>query len=223
MGSARIKQLHALDEFPEHLKRFSGSGVEVDVPSHLLWEVRGVQKKGPAATEDDGYLRSMKRIDELQQRVEIYLDGDRRMVRDQIPVTHALFETGKARPEDVLFCPDGSCGLCQVTVDGVKKLACQEVVHKGMNVKLSQPVAPTQGENSLCPCLGITLDEVVERLKSGSLTSVDAAIAVTQVTEGKCHGQLCCDAFKRALSQKGLDGLEWTSWKFPFSEWVLDR
>ena len=82
-------------------------------------------------------------------------------MRDRIPVSVALFEIGRARPEDVLLCPDGSCGLCHVGVDGVKKLACQAQVHKGMAIML--PSAEPLTTAPLCPW-DVTQEQVLERM-----------------------------------------------------------
>lgn len=195
--------------------------VQVELPTHLLWEARGIRRARAPATEDEKYMRAVERSEMSADKVEITLDGERRMARDRIPVTTALFEMGQSRPEDVLYCRDGSCGLCQVTIDGAKKLACQATVHRGMAIRLTAPPAPTQGPNSLCPCLGVTVEQVVERLTSGSLQSPEAVLAVTHVGEGKCHGQLCGEAFRRVLLDQGVDASQWADWRFPWSEWTL--
>jgi hypothetical protein len=195
--------------------------VQVEIPSHLLWEARGLKRARAASIEDEAYLQAVARSERSAEKVEIILNGERRMVRDRIPVSVALFEIGQSRPNDVLFCSDGACGLCQVEADGVKKLACQTRIHRGMAVRLAEPAPPAQAASSLCPCLGITVEQVVERLKSGALQSPEAVLSVTHVGEGKCHGQLCMEAFKRALLDQGLDASLWTDWRFPWSEWVL--
>jgi bacterioferritin-associated ferredoxin len=156
--------------------------------------------------------------------VEIIIDGERRMVRNQVPVSVALFEGGQGRPEDVLYCPDGSCGRCQITVDGVKKLACQTLVHRGMAMRLEAPPAPG-GDALLCPCLGVSVEEIVERIRQGQLRSPEAVLSVSRVGEGKCHGQLCMEAFRRVI-QKADPALHesaegWLDWRFPWSDWKL--
>src|SRR5205085_1488998 len=90
-----------------------------------------------------------------------------------------------------------------------------------MAIRLAETPAPTQGEHSLCPCLGVTVEQVVERLKQGNLQSPEAVLSVTHVGEGRCHGQLCNEGFKRALLNQGLDASQWVDWRFPWSEWVL--
>ncbi len=166
------------------------------------------------------------------------MDGGRRMVRDKVAVSVALFESGVGRPEDVLYCPDGSCGLCQVTVDGVKKLACQTQIHKGMSIKISSdapaetPIFPAMAAAPsalpaahLCPCLGVSVEEVVERIRQGDLRSPEAILSVTRVGEGKCHGQLCMEAFRRTVQAQTAELREsaesWADWRFPWSDWTL--
>jgi ferredoxin len=208
--------------------------VQVDVPTHLLWEVRGLRRKPAASVEDAAFFEAIERSSTSAEKVEITLNGEKRLVRDRIPVSVAFFETGQSRPEDVLYCPDGSCGLCQVTIDGVKKLACRERIHRGMAIRLNAPGTPgipmpppspgptgQPSQRVLCPCLGVTVDNVVDRLKGGNLRSPEAVLSVTCVGEGRCHGQLCMESFRRALLEQGLDASQWSDWRFPWSEWTL--
>jgi formate hydrogenlyase subunit 6/NADH:ubiquinone oxidoreductase subunit I len=220
--------------------------VELEVPTHLVWEARALKRNRSAvspaalsALEDERYLESVSRQaqEAEEKKIEITIDGEKRLVRDQIPVTVALFEIGRGRAEDVLFCRDGSCGLCHVMVDGVKKLACQTPTHKGMALRLNVPasistlgsnaIAPqsapgaSAGENHLCPCQKVKASEVIERMSQGKLQSPEAVVSVTHVGEGKCHGQLCRNGFREVLLDQGLDAAEWIDWRFPWSEWVL--
>jgi hypothetical protein len=149
-------------------------------------------------------------------------------VRDQISVSVALFETGQNRPADALFCKDGSCGLCDVLIDGTKKPACQSQIHRGMVLKLDTPShsdsadAKNNSEDcSLCPCLGITREQIADRMKQGHLRSPEAVLSVTHVGEGKCHGRVCMDPFLRALNEQGIETEGWIDWRFPWSEWTL--
>jgi hypothetical protein len=196
--------------------------VQVELPTHLIWEARGLRRARAASTEDEAYLVAVERSAASSEKVEITLDGERRMVRDKIPVSVALFEIGQSRPEDVLYCPDGSCGLCHVLVDGVRKLACQTRIHRGMAVRLPKAPGAAPAERSLCPCLGVTVEQVVERIEQGHLQSPEAVLSVTHVGEGRCHGQLCGEAFRRALLERGIDASQWSEWRFPWSEWVLN-
>ena len=89
-----------------------------------------------------------------------------------------------------------------------------------MSIKIDPP--PYQNhEQALCPCLGISREDVIERLKQGKLQSPEAVLSVTRVGEGRCHGQLCMASFKRVLTEQGLDVSQWIDWRFPWSDWIL--
>lgn len=215
LGSARVVAAPAADL------------VEIEVPTHLLWDARGLRRGKSASAVDEAYLESVARSAQDEKKVEITLNGEKRLARDQISITTALFEMGQARPEDVLFCEDGSCGLCHVLVDGVKKAACRTRIHRGMGIKLLSPQNEgrpgSRSDSPLCPCLNVNKEEVVERLAHGNLQSPEAVISVTSVGEGKCHGQLCIDSFRRVLIEQGVDAAHWVDWRFPWSDWVMTR
>lgn len=214
LGSARVIALR------------EGS-VDVEVPAHLVWEGRGLRRLRAPATEDEAYLEADARLNRPMSKVEITMNGEKRLVRDHVPVTLALFETGRNRPEDALFCKDGSCGLCDVLVDGVRKKGCQTLTHRGMAIRLDaqlpKSAAPRTDmrDRSLCPCLAVSTENVVERMSQGNLQSPEAVLSVTHVGEGRCHGQLCMEPFKRVLLDQGLDAEHWVDWRFPWSDWVL--
>ena len=114
------------------------------------------------------------------------------------------------------------------TVDSVRKLACQTKIHRGMAIRLSP--ASFDAKNSadsenptLCPCLGITQDQIVDRLKQGKLQSPEAILSITRVGEGKCHGKLCMSGFKRVLTDQGIDMSQWIDWRFPWSDWIFPQ
>lgn len=198
--------------------------VQVSVPAHLVWEARSIRRprKGPSS-EEDSCLSSAERSASSDNKVEITLDGEKRLVRDQVPVTVALFEIGRSRPEDVLFCRDSSCRLCQLEIDGVHKLACETITHRGMAIRLNESPRRRHGDQSMCPCLGVSVDQVSMRLRQGHLQSPEAVLSVTHVGEGRCHGRLCVGSFLRLLKEQQLDVSQWVDWRFPWSEWVLSR
>ncbi len=196
--------------------------VQVELPTHLLWEARGIKRGRPPTTYDEAYLSSVHQSSMAPEKVEISLNGERRLVRNRVPISIALFETGHARPEDVLFCKDGSCGLCQISVDGVNKPACQTRIHRGMSIKAEGPTSPSlPGDQALCACLEATREQVIARLRQGNLRSPEAVLSVTRVGEGKCHGSLCMEAFKRVLQEEGLSVERWIDWRFPWTDWTL--
>jgi aerobic-type carbon monoxide dehydrogenase small subunit (CoxS/CutS family) len=167
---------------------------------------------------DENFVADQARR-EKEVKVEITLNGEKRLVRDGLPISVALFEIGQGRPADVLLCPDGSCGLCQISVDGVNKLACRTQIHRGMAIRTA--AEQTEAADVLCPCEGVSRPAVAERIRQGSLQSPEAVLSVTHVGEGRCHGQLCHGAFRRVMGETGVDCSQWIDWRFPWSEWVL--
>jgi len=199
------------------------SQVRVEVPTHLVWEARGVRPLRLPSAADEGFLETFTSEPPQVERIDITLNGERRLVQDGGNVSRTLFATGHARPEDALYCTDGSCGLCEILIDGGKRLACQTEVRRGMNVKAITPAQPASSSDFLCPCMGLTMDQVIDRLKHGKLRSPEAVLSAVHVGEGRCHGRLCMDAFRRVLEAQGLEAFQWTDWRFPWSEWTLPR
>jgi len=197
--------------------------VQLEVPSHLLWEARAIRRPKLSAAEDEKYFAAVNDSQKQEGKVEITINGEKRRVRDQVPISTALFELGIARHEDLLHCSDGSCGLCDVNVDGIKKRACQTKIHKGMSVQLPAFQQTEKASEYLCSCQGITAESVLTSLQQGKLRSPEAVLSVTHVGEGKCRGQRCMDPFKRLLKEQGMDLSHWIDWRFPWSEWTLTR
>lgn len=217
LGSSRIAAVTTSD---------SGQLVHLDVPTHLIWEARALKRQRPEKTEDEVFFTAIQRSAESESKVEVILNGEKRLVRDGLCVATALFEMGRNRPEDALFCRDGSCRLCEVSIDGTKKLACDSFIHKGMALKVEPPATyeATQGPNdALCPCLGVTREQVIDRIHQGHLASPEAVLSVTHVGEGRCHGRICMDPFLRVLDEMGIETKGWVDWRFPWTEWTLGR
>ncbi len=215
LGSARIQALLPSQSQETQL-------LQLEIPTHLLWDARGIRRGRSNGSEDPAYLAAVAQADAPADKVEISLNGEKRLLRDQIPISIALFEIGQNRAEDSLLCPDGSCGRCLISVDGVKKLACQTRTHQGISVKTPHPsLYKSSNDSLLCPCLEISEEKVVDRVKQGKLQSPEAVLAITQMGEGKCHGQICMGPFKRILTEQGLAASSWIDWRFPWSDWVL--
>lgn len=214
MGSARVTVVSEISSIQT---------VQLEVPSYLIWEARAIKRARPTSSMDQDFLASIERSWSGDEKVEILMNGEKRLVRDKIPVSLALFEMGQSQPSDILFCSDGNCNLCRIKVDGVTKLACQTLTHRGMSVLLTSEKSslPLQDQSYLCPCLGVTRESVIERMTQGKLQSPEAVLSVTHVGQGRCHGQLCMEAFRRVLLDQGLDASQWVDWRFPWSEWSL--
>lgn len=214
--------------------------VTLQVPTHLIWEARGLKRSKITGPSDlpEGNLHS--RYATGLEKVEVTLNGNHRLVRDKVPLSTVLFEVGLNRPQDNLYCKDGSCGLCEIYVDSVKKKACQTRAHKGMVIEIPElgtvhspsplssapppviPLSPVSEapQDLLCPCLGITTQQVLERIQHGNLQSPEAILSITHVGEGKCHGLLCREAFKRVLSDQQIPVSQWIDWRFPWMDWT---
>jgi Fe-S-cluster-containing hydrogenase component 2 len=221
LGSVRVSKILEPPKEMQNEKEEALQLVQVEVPSHLIWEGRSLKRGKVASSSDEAYLIAVARSETAAEKVEITMNSERRLVRDRIPISLALFETGQNRPEDSLFCPDGTCGMCMISVDGVKKLACQTRIHKGMAIRTQDSLPLEPDSQDLCPCLGISQEKVVERLQQGNLQSPEAIVSVTQVGEGRCHGQLCLGSLRRVLLDQGLDVSHWIDWRFPWSDWLL--
>ena len=221
LGSARVIKVAGMAPPPQQIQAVQL--VSLEAPTHLIWEARGIKRVRPGAISDTAYLSTLNKSQQLENKVEIFLNGEKRLVRDRVSISTALFELGHNRPEDILFCKDGSCGLCHVLVDSVKKLACQTRTHKGMSIKISDMNEPSTTEEILCPCLGITKKQVTDRIHQGKLQSAEAVLSVTHVGEGKCHGLLCMDAFKRLLFDYQIPISHWIDWRSPWMDWTLSR
>lgn len=199
--------------------------VQVEVPHHLVWEARAIKKRvnrSSELSEDEDFENFSYEFSQEREleKVEVTVNGDRRRAPEGKLVSYALFEMGRARSRDVLVCPDGSCGLCNVLIDGEKVPACQTRIKKGMDLKISQsPKSPESGD--LCACQGIEKAEVIERIRNGKLKSPEAVISVTQVCKGKCRGQLCHGPFRQILIDEGIEAEQWIDWGFPWSEWTV--
>jgi len=220
MGSARIKDLQLSET-----KRLR---VTVELPSHLVWEVRGIRRPRASATSRDDWnpLISAQAPEFTENRVPILLDGDRRLVRERIPMDIALFETGRAREGDLLDCRDGGCGRCSIVVDGNKVQSCRTLVRAGMSAitKTAVSASMVKGdgrESSLCPCLNLSDAQVRSQLRDANIMSPDAAVSATDIGSGRCHGQLCCGAFRRLIVSEGIPAEDWIDWRFPWTDWAV--
>lgn len=220
LGTGRVLS-HKKMEKTAKFRAFSDHLVEVEVPAHLIWEARTIRKPLAHASATDLNFLSQNSRDFMPERVEISWNGERRFVRGGIPISTAFFENGFQRSNDRLLCEDGSCSLCEVEVDGIKQLACNTMVRKGMAIR---SIRDESSSDDLCPCLGIQESAFMERVDQGSLQSVDAAFESTGLGSGRCHGQLCIGPAKRCLEKAGANSTEVQShidWRFPWSDWKI--
>jgi ferredoxin len=187
---------------------------KVEVPSHLIWEVRGMFAlgvKAEVAHSDEFYQ-------ERGARVDVQVQGEVRRVREGQLVSVALFEIGASRPNDILICEDGSCGLCQIEADGVKRLACQTKIHQGMSIRFTRDHEVT---GQLCPCKERTVPQVEAHCKNIPTETIEALLESTDVTRGRCHGLLCRNSFLKLAQQNGVKVDRFSDWMFPWMDWMM--
>lgn len=194
--------------------------VTLEVPQHLLFEVRGFRV--PQAVAEVEPMPSSP-----GPKIEIQVDGHRRQVEAGLTVLATLRAIGRGHALDNLYCADGSCRRCLVTIDGVKQLGCQTRVRAGISLEVGgdrkREVNPGKDSCEACPCLGTTLEEMTRTLKDPSMRSMAVHGASLRLGEGKCRGRLCVPVFKRLAQEAGHREAEhWIDWRFPSEEWVLN-
>jgi ferredoxin len=188
--------------------------LKIEVPTHLMWEVRGILPLvNPEEAQGSDHF-----YEERGARVEVQIHGESRRVREDQLISVALFEIGMARPNDILMCEDGSCGLCQIEADGVKKFACETKIHHGMDIRFTRD-HPSSSE--LCPCEGITSEQLKEKIDSTRPESLEALSQVMSVTQGRCHGLLCKRSWICLSEAAGIEGGRYNNWNFPWGDWAI--
>jgi len=213
LGTVRVDEVIEISSYQGKQNQL----VQVKVPIHLAWDGRGIHPVHSRDIDDETYLASLNFPED--KKVEIMLEGEKRLARQNQPISIALFEMGRERSGDILFCSDGSCGLCQILVDGNKKLACQEKIHSGLSLKFLPNQEQSYGD--LCPCSRKTSAQVRERIENGQLNSPEAVLSATHVGEGRCHGQLCASSTRRLLFNNGIESSNWIDWRFPWVDWKI--
>jgi ferredoxin len=187
----------------------------VEVPSHLIWEARGMV---PISTQHQETTNSSEFYEEKGARVEVQIQGDVRRVRDGQNLSVALFEIGMSRPNDILICGDGSCGLCQVEVDGVKKFACETTIHQGMSIRFTRD---HEQSSELCPCSSVSTEDFKKKCELNHPDSLEALFQHTDANQGRCHGLLCRKNCIRVAESQGVRSDRFVDWAFPWKEWIF--
>jgi Fe-S-cluster-containing hydrogenase component 2 len=192
--------------------------LKLEMPAHLAWEARGV-RRSYSGIEDEWVLKAERTA---ASKVEVQLQGEKRMLRTGQSLALALFETGYARSGDRLLCRDGSCRRCEIRVDGVKKLACRTQVHRGMSIQLIDRAGESQSDSELlCPCSSVHVPEVLQKIREGRLNSPESIRQACGLGEGSCRGRSCLSAFRRLLEKENIDCSDWIDWRFPWADWTL--
>jgi len=187
---------------------------KIEVPSHLIWEARGIVSLAPKQE----FEKTEDIYEEKGARVEVQIQGDVRRVREGQSISVALFENGMARPNDILVCEDGSCGLCQIEVDGVRRFACESTIHQGMAIRFTRD---HEQSSELCPCNRISVSELESKCELTNPDTLEALAQVTDVAKGKCHGLLCQKSCMRIAREWGVQVDRYADWGFPWVDWVF--
>jgi hypothetical protein len=170
-----------------------------------------VGEKSEVQNADDLY-------EERGSRVEVQIQGSARRVREGQNVSVSLFEIGMARPNDILICEDGSCGLCQIEIDGVRRFACQSTQHQGMSIRFTRDHTPS---SELCPCQAISLPDFESTLSAQRPDTLEAVTQISGVGQGKCHGLVCKKSWVRAAESRGVVSDRYADWRFPWMDWIF--
>lgn len=161
--------------------------LEVESTNVHLWEARGFRAMpGEYSQVVDAAEQANSPVQ--LKRSWVTLDGVRRLCPTDVPITVALWQLGRRRFEDALFCHDGGCRLCEVIVDGQPSLACKTLVRDGQDIRLGKSL--TQGQKTpLCPCRNVSLEEYGQLLGEGASETI--ARELTGLGSGTCHGRWC--------------------------------
>lgn len=173
---------------------FENGLLETEISSHLMWEARGARL--PKRGAENEFQSTQFAEDLKEERVEVFFNGEKRLLMNQITVSQALFETGHWRAEDGLYCQDGSCQRCVIQVEGVRKLACQTKVRKGMTLEFKKNSAKILDSPLVCPCLEIKLNELDLKY------SLDSLVDLTKISQGCCRGAVCLSSLESLFAEK---------------------
>ncbi len=168
------------------------SVVRVDTSSIYLWDIRTVKKKSKIndALLDDAIYQS------ASNKVWLELNDKRRLCRSDKPLSISLWQMGERRFEDALLCANGSCKRCVVEVNGDRRLSCEVTPTAGQNIRVKQQT-PFTNEIYLCPCKGLTVQNVIDVASTYGdgegppNISVAELQSVTGLGLGECLGTWC--------------------------------
>ena len=195
--------------------------LEVESTNVHLWEARGFRALKADFLAPDEESSSVSPV--LLKRGWVTLNGVRRLCPIDVPVTVALWQLGQRRFEDALFCHDGSCRRCEVTINGRPQLACRTPVRDGQEI-VFEPAGEGNG-NPLCPCNKVAAEER-DTLHADGVPE-ELVREVTGFGQGTCHGRWCLASCRMAVESAGADkklrpafhGYETSPWR---DIWAID-
>jgi ferredoxin len=160
--------------------------LEVESTNVHVWEARGFRDSKTSFAED---IQASAQSPILLKRGWVKINGVRRLCPIDVPITVALWQLGQRRFEDTLFCHDGGCRLCEVTIDGRPALACRTLARDGQDIAFQPKLNAKDLKQPLCPCKQLTPEEFQTALSEGATKHL--AQELTGYGQGTCHGRLC--------------------------------
>lgn len=180
LGTGRVVSAMTYENAPHRV-------LEVESTNVHAWEARGFRDVKPEFVREELEEQAASPVN--LKRSWVTLNGVRRLVPTDVPITVALWQLGQRRFEDALFCHDGSCRLCEVLVDGTPRLACRTLVHDGQKIELKTISQAAKSPKPLCPCKGVTSEEYNSLQNEG--VPEEIAREITGLGQGPCHGRWC--------------------------------
>ncbi|MBI3534236.1 MAG: (2Fe-2S)-binding protein [Deltaproteobacteria bacterium] len=114
---------------------------------------------------------------------------------------------------------------CQTKVRPQMQIKFPDVPQTNLSQSLSKSSSKSFGKPSdivLCPCTGLTVNEVLERIQNSKVKSPEALFSALKISGGRCHGLICREPLKQIFMEKHMDVSEWIDWHFPWSDWKLN-
>lgn len=194
--------------------------LEIESTNVHVWEGRNYRiPKTDFASSD---LEPSAQSPNLLKRGWVMINGVRRLCPVDVPITVALWQLGQRRFEDARFCQDGSCQMCEVSLNGKPVLACQTLIYEGQSVTFEKkaPCSP----QTLCPCKNVTRSEYSDLVADGVPEKI--AREITGVGHGACHGRWCFGSPELASGKDNLrprfHGYEASPWRDIWPEDITD-
>lgn len=231
MGQGRVLEVKRAEE--GSLISLDEALVKLSVAAHLVQEVRTIRTVTSATLDQEfqqGYSNDVYSKFE-RESIDLWVAQQKRRALESENVARWLTSVGLHRPEDRLQCSDGTCGLCKISLDGIRVRACEAKTRANchIEIKSSHYLVQTENKNLLCPCLGILTDEVENTLKAQPRLSYYDLVERLGVGSGRCHGQLCFDHLTEIYKIHARSQPQAPSdisnpegfWRFPWFDWSL--
>jgi Fe-S-cluster-containing hydrogenase component 2/bacterioferritin-associated ferredoxin len=182
-----------------YFKNKPNSIVEIEGSHIYAWDARNYKQEKIIIYDEDS----------LSQKINhkvgwIAINGVKRLVQLEVPLTIVLNRIGLKRFEDSKFCFDFSCRLCKVKVNGKIELACRLIVKEGMQIEIELNNDKKNNEQNstdtyLCYCKKITKKTIEDAQKDGA--SIESICHNLGYGEGTCLGRYCLSSVSSVLEK----------------------